>query len=151
MPVLVFGISCKPKTTQEIKTDQISFSKEGELSVFKKDSLLTRFDIEIAETDYETQTGLMYRESIEDKEAMLFIFKNEAVHSFYMKNTQFSIDIIFIDANYKIATIHKNAKPYDESGLSSGVPIKYVLEVNAGLSEKWNIIKSDSIAFTRTR
>ena len=142
-------ISCKNKKTVEIKTETIAFKKEGELKVFKNDSLTVNFDIEIAESEYETQTGLMYRESMKNGEGMLFIFPDEAVHSFYMKNTEFSIDIIFIDSAYKIATIHKNAKPYDEASLSSNVPIKYVLEVNAGLSEKLNIVEGDSISFAK--
>lgn len=147
--VLLFMASCKEKVTKEIKTQQVSFTKEGELNIFKNDSLTANFDIEIAESEYETQTGLMYRQSMKNEQAMLFIFPNEAVHSFYMKNTQFSIDIIFIDAALKIATIHENARPFDESSLSSEVPIKYVLEIKAGLSEQLNLAKGDSISFSR--
>ncbi len=147
--VLAAFISCKEKAKTEIKTEQVSFMREGELNVFKNDSLTASFDIEIAESEYETQTGLMYRNSMENEEGMLFIFPDETLHSFYMKNTEFSIDIIFIDSAFKVATIHKNAKPYDEASLSSRVPVKYVLEVNAGLSEKLNIVEGDSISFTR--
>ncbi|RNC89384.1 MAG: DUF192 domain-containing protein [Allomuricauda sp.] len=147
--LLLLVFSCKEKAKVEIKTEAVSFTKEGELNIFKGDSIAAQFAIEIAESAYETQTGLMYRESMQDEQAMLFIFSQEAVHSFYMKNTEFSIDIIFIDGNSKIATIHKNAQPYDESSLSSEVPIKYVLEVNAGLSDKFALIEGDSISFSR--
>jgi hypothetical protein len=86
---------------------------------------------------------------MEKNQGMLFIFPNEAMHSFYMKNTEFPLDIIYIDANQKIASFQKNAQPYDESGLTSKVPIKYVLEVNAGLSDEMGLQVGDSISFTR--
>lgn len=145
---LVF-LSCKGEAEKTLKTETIRFKKEGELSVFKKDSLLVRLDIEIAESDYETETGLMYRSSMRQKQAMLFIFDDVAMHSFYMKNTQFPLDIIFIDENLKIASFQENAQPLNESGLPSRVPVKYVLEVNAGLAEKWLLEVGDSISFTR--
>lgn len=150
--VSFFGlISCKTESKREIKTETVAFKKEGDLSILKvgTDSIISNFDIEIAETDYETQTGLMYRSSMEKNQGMLFIFPSEAMHSFYMKNTEFPLDIIYIDGNRKIASFQKNAQPYDESGLTSKVPIKYVLEVNAGLSDEMGLQVGDSISFTR--
>ena len=147
----LFFVSCKTDTKKEIKTEVITFSKEGDLSIFKSntDSILAHFDIEIAESDYETQTGLMYRESMEENQGMLFIFPDVAMHSFYMKNTQIPLDIIFIDEGLKIASFQKNATPYDESGLSSQVPVKYVFEINAGISDNLGLQIGDSIVFNR--
>ncbi|TAI49528.1 DUF192 domain-containing protein [Flagellimonas allohymeniacidonis] len=144
-------VSCKKETKQEIKTEAIRFKKEGELTIFQSatDSTLVKLNIEIAETDYETQTGLMYRESMLENQAMLFIFPDNSVRSFYMKNTQFPLDIIYIDENFKIVSFQKNAQPLDEKGLPSEVPAKYVLEVNAGLSDKWGLSAGDKIDFTR--
>ncbi|RYC53410.1 hypothetical protein DN53_04100 [Flagellimonas olearia] len=144
-------ISCKTQNKKEIKTATIEFKKEGELSILQRetDSLLVHFDIEIADTDYETQTGLMYRESMEQNQGMLFIFPDVAMHYFYMKNTEIPLDIIYIDDARKIASFQKNARPNDETSLSSEVPIKYVLEVNAGLSDTLGIQVGDSIAFTK--
>ncbi len=147
---LIFSASCKKKTTSEsIRTESIAFNKEGELQIYKKDSLVITLDVEFAETDYEVQTGLMYRNSMEDKQSMLFIFPDVAMHSFYMKNTEFPLDILFIDENKKIASFQKNAQPLNESSLSSIVPVKYVLEINAGLSDQWNLSEGDSISFKR--
>lgn len=144
-------VSCKTDSKSEIKTDTITFTKEGDLTVYKSktDSIIANFDIEIAESDYETQTGLMYRTSMEENQGMLFIFADVAMHSFYMKNTEFPLDIVYIDENRKIASFQKDAKPLDETGLSSQVPVKYVLEINAGLSNKMGLQVGDSIAFTR--
>lgn len=146
---VILLLSCKEGRKTEIKTETVDFTKEGELKVFKRDSLLATFDIELAESAYETETGLMYRQSMENDQAMLFIFPDVAMHSFYMKNTEFSLDVIFIDENQKIASLQKNTQPFDEQGLSSMVPVKYVLEVNSGLTDKMNIAVGDSIAFSR--
>ncbi|MEL6917400.1 MAG: DUF192 domain-containing protein, partial [Bacteroidota bacterium] len=134
-----------------VKTDPITFKKEGELIVYKAetDSVITTLDIEIAETDYETQTGLMYRNSMEDKQGMLFIFPDVAMHSFYMKNTEIALDIIFVDEHLRIASFQKNAEPFNETGLSSKIPVQYVLEINAGLSEKWRLEVGDRLDFTK--
>lgn len=147
----VLLVSCKSETKQALKTETVSFTKEGKLSILTTgtDSLKAKFDIEIAETDYETETGLMYRQSMEESQGMLFIFPNVSARSFYMKNTEFPLDIIYIDEAMKIVSYQKNAKPYDESSLPSNVPAKYVLEINAGLSDKLGLQVGDSIAFTR--
>lgn len=150
--VILMLYSCReapPK--QAIETPEVTFSKEGELKVYRaeSDSIIASFDIEIAENDYETQTGLMYRSSMLDKQGMLFIFEDSRPHSFYMKNTEFPIDILFIDDQLKIATVKENAQPLDETGISSVVPIQYVLEVNAGLTEKLGLVVGDSISFSR--
>ncbi len=144
--------SCKeapPK--QAIETPKIIFNKEGELSFYKAGSQteITKIDIEIAETDYETETGLMYRSGMGEDQGMLFVFDYVGMHSFYMKNTEFALDIIFIDDQFRIASFKDNAQPLDERGISSQVPIQYVLEVNSGLREKWGVVVGDSIAFTR--
>jgi hypothetical protein len=80
---------------------------------------------------------------------MLFIFPNEQIRSFYMKNTLISLDIIYLNKSQKVVSIQKNAKPMDEKSLPSNFPAKYVLEVNGGLSDELNIIEGDSISFSR--
>ncbi|TMU57407.1 DUF192 domain-containing protein [Flagellimonas algicola] len=148
---MLFFSACKTEPKKEIKTNTITFTKEGELTISKSetDSIIASLDIEIAETDYETQTGLMYRESMEQKQGMLFIFPDVTHHSFYMKNTQIPLDIIFIDENLKIDSFQKNAQPLDESGLPSEGPVKFVLEINAGLSDQWGLEVGDTVAYSR--
>jgi uncharacterized membrane protein (UPF0127 family) len=144
------SISCKEKNKHTIvKPIAISFKKEGELRIKKADtdSILTTLDIEIADDDYATQTGLMYRKSMERHQGMLFIFPESDYRSFYMKNTEIPLDIIYISDTKQIVSIQKNAKPMDETSLPSEAPAKYVLEVNAGLSETWNLEKGDYIDY----
>ena len=148
--MVIFSVfSCKEKSKKIVKTEPVVFKKEGELSIFKQkvDTLITSLSIEIAESEYETQTGLMYRESMAKDQAMLFIFPDERIHNFYMKNTAIPIDIIFIKEDLTIASFQENAKPFDETGLSSQVPVKFVLEVNAGLAQKWLLEIGDKIVY----
>ncbi|MFD0796803.1 DUF192 domain-containing protein [Maribacter chungangensis] len=151
MLIVLFMFSCKEENKTTIKTEEVTFTKEGNLDIFKKesDSLAIRLDIEIAESDYETQTGLMYRNGMEKNQGMLFIFPDVAMHSFYMKNTAFALDIIFIDASLKIVSFQENTEPFNQDGLSSKVPVKYVLEVNAGLVQEWQLEIGDRIVFER--
>lgn len=148
--ILLIVASCKEEQ-KVIKPIVIKFKKEGELSLFKSasDSLITTFDIEIADSDYETQTGLMHRHSMENNHAMLFIFPDVRIRSFYMKNTYIPLDIIYLNKDNVIVSIQKDAKPLDETSLPSGVPAKYVLEINAGLSQQWSINVGDKMTFTK--
>ncbi|MEJ2113299.1 MAG: DUF192 domain-containing protein, partial [Flavobacteriaceae bacterium] len=67
--------------------------------------------------------------------------------SFYMKNTQFPLDIIFINGNHKIVSFQENAKPFNEASLPSVYPAKYVLELNSGMVNEWAIKVGDSISY----
>lgn len=150
--IFLFAISsCKQEAKKAIETEPISFTKEGELQILRSesDSLLVRLDIEIAETDYEIQTGLMYREEMEQHQGMLFIFPDVTYHSFYMKNTLIPLDLIFIDDQLKVVTIKPNAQPLDETGIPSEVPVQFVLEVNAGLSAAWGLEIGDKIVYSK--
>lgn len=145
--------NCKDSSTSESKnlTKEISFTKQGELTLMKAgtDSILAKLDIEIADSEYKTQTGLMYRNSMEENQAMLFVFPDEQRRSFYMKNTEIPLDIIYFNAKKELMSLRKNAKPFDETSIPSETESQYVLEVNAGLSEKWNLEKGDKFEFTR--
>jgi len=122
------------------------FKKEGELTfVDSTENPIIKIDIEIAENDYERQLGLMNRESMEEMQGMLFIFPEERFQSFWMMNTLFSLDMIFIDSKKEIVTIHRNTKPLSEQSYPSSKPALYVLEVNAGFCDKHNIKLGDKV------
>lgn len=143
--------NCKEKPETKVLTKEVAFIKEGELSLKKAatDSTIVTLNIEIADDAYQTETGLMYRKSMPDNHAMLFIFDDEVTRAFYMKNTEFALDIIFINSKKEIVSIQKNAKPFDPTSLPSNALSKYVLEVNAGLADHWQLEHGDRIEFER--
>ena len=148
--IAILSTSCK-KDAKEIAPVKVTFKKEGELKIHNNvtDSIVDQFDIEIAESDYEIQTGLMYRDSMEDHQGMLFIFPNELPRSFFMKNTRIPLDIIYFDANGELISVQYNAKPFDETSLPSKAPAQYVLEINAGLTEQLDLRIGDRIDYSR--
>lgn len=150
--IIIIGFSaCKEDSKKVVSPVKIEFKKEGELQVLRShsDSLLATFDIEIADNEYERQTGLMNRQDMQNDQAMLFIFDEEDYRSFYMKNTYIPLDIIYLDDQGEIISFQYDAKPMDETSLPSISPAKYVLEIKAGLSEKFDIQIDDKIKFTR--
>lgn len=154
---LVFSIltfyNCKDSVNSENKslTKEITFTKEGQLTLLKaeNDSIISTLDIEIADDEYSTQTGLMYRHSMAENQGMLFVFNDSRQRSFYMKNTEIPLDIIYLNSDKEIVSFQKNAKSFDETSLPSEAASQYVLEINAGLSDKWKLEKGDKIQFTK--
>lgn len=145
--------SCEDDSQPEnIETETVEFTKEGELYLVKPaGDTVQKLDIEIADNSYERQTGLMYRESMETNQGMLFIYPEEALRAFYMKNTHIPLDIIFYDSDSLAISFQENAKPMDETALPSEGPAQYILEINAGLVQEWNIEKGDKIDFNRVQ
>ncbi len=142
------------KQPDEIKYDtsnnkdaaKTQFKKQGE--VFFQDSLKNlrkKIDVEIAENEETRHLGLMFRENMKEEEGMLFLFPAEEYQSFYMKNTIMPLDIIFVNAKKHIVKIHKNTTPYSEASLPSMKPAIYVVEVNAGFTDKYKIQEGDVI------
>ncbi|MBN4070368.1 DUF192 domain-containing protein [Olleya sp. AH-315-F22] len=148
---ILFNFSSCKEGNKIIKPIKIEFKKEGELTIFKSisDSVITTFDIEIADTDYETQTGLMHRHSMLENRGMLFVFPEMSLRSFYMKNTYIPLDIIYLDKDKLIVSIQENAKPLNKTSLTSQVPAQYVFEINAGLTQKWSLKVGDRMEFTK--
>lgn len=105
------------------------------------------FQVEVADNPESLALGLMYRESLEKNNGMLFIFDDENERGFWMKNTKIPLDMVFIDKNKKIVNII-TAKPCLQDPCAtypSNGPSQYVLEVNAGEAENINVGDSVSI------
>jgi hypothetical protein len=127
------------------------FEKHGELTFQNSNGeFISTIDIEFAENDYQRSEGLMYRTDMKENQGMLFIFPYERMQSFWMKSTVLSLDMIFINSDLEIVTIHKNTVPYDESSYRSTAPAQYVLETLAGYTDKYNIKVGDRVVFRKT-
>jgi len=99
-------------------------------------------NLDIKDTPEERTLGLMFREYLDEKDAMLFIFEHPSEYSFWMKNMQISIDMIFLNENKEIVTIHENVTPCitEECELYLPTsPIIYVIETKAGFSDTHNL------------
>lgn len=103
------------------------------------------FSVEMATTEEEKTTGLMYRKELADGKGMLFDFTPEQEVSMWMKNTFISLDMIFIRADGRILRIAENTEPQSTRIISSGGPAKGVLEVIAGTARKYGIAPGDRV------
>ncbi|MCK1365334.1 DUF192 domain-containing protein [Bradyrhizobium sp. 62] len=103
------------------------------------------FSVEIATTEEEKQTGLMYRKDLADGKGMLFDFNPEQEVSMWMKNTYVSLDMIFIRADGRILRIAENTEPMSTKIISSRGPARAVLEVVAGTAQKYGIRAGDRV------
>jgi len=142
------------KTTQQKKREkvEIPFTKHGELQVLSASGdTVHSFNIEIANDDYHTELGLMYRSSMDEDNGMIFVFPDVQPRAFWMRNTRIGLDIIYADAQGKIVSIAKYAKPFDETSLPSEAPAKYVLEINDGLADKFGIKAGQKLVWERTK
>ena len=98
-----------------------------------------RLYVEIADTPEKQKNGLMYRTELDANSGMLFIFPEKQPLYMWMKNTNIPLDMLFFDETGKITHIHTNARPHDETLISSQLPVIGVLEVNAGFTQKHHI------------
>ena len=91
------------------------------------------FTVEVADSAPERERGLMFRESMKPDHGMLFVFEQERDVGFWMKNTPMPLDLVFISADGTIKAI-KRGLPFSEASISAGVPVRFVLELRAGIA-----------------
>lgn len=103
--------------------------------------------VEIADTPQKRSLGLMYRKELAEGAGMLFIFEESQQLSFWMKNTPLPLDMMFIDEDRKIVGIVKEAVPFTTSPRKVDGESRYVLEVNAGFSERHKVKAGDTVSF----
>jgi len=104
------------------------------------------FSVEMATTEEEKTTGLMYRKELADGKGMLFDFTPEQQISMWMKNTYIPLDMIFIRADGRILRIAENTEPMSTKIISSGGLARGVLEVPAGTAQKYGIAPGDRVS-----
>ena len=116
-----------------------------ELLISNSDNELKYFTVEVANNDRLRSLGFMGRTDIPEGTGMLFIWNDEAYRNFWMKNTPSSLDIIFFDKNGYFINVQENTIPYSLDNIPSLKPSKYVLELIAGSSKKFNLYNHSRI------
>lgn len=100
---------------------------------------ISTVEVAVADDDHTRSEGLMDVHDLPDNSGMLFIFDSDEERSFWMANTPIPLDIIFVNSEYEIVRIHRNAAPYSHQSFRSEAPAKYVVEVNAGYTIRHDI------------
>ena len=100
---------------------------------------------EVANSEEDRRTGLMFRKSLAENQGMLFIYEKEGRYAMWMKNTNVALSVAFIDRNGAILNIEDMEPQTEDSHGSKGVA-KFSLEMNQGWFKKRGIKKGDHVA-----
>jgi uncharacterized protein len=103
--------------------------------------------VEVADTEEKRAQGLMNRATLDEGSGMLFVFDQSADHSFWMKETNISLDMIFINESNEIVYIEESTTPLSEDPIGAGQNCRYILEVNAGYAERNSVNSGDVVSF----
>jgi hypothetical protein len=108
--------------------------------------------VSIADDVEERQRGLSDTDGLAEDEGMLFVFEADGIHSMWMKDMRFAIDIIWISADEHIVHIERNVDPssYPQT-FTSGQPARYILEVAAGWTSGRGVGEGDSVRLKHVR
>jgi hypothetical protein len=115
------------------------------MTVFVKD---TPFRVEIASTPEQHALGLMHRRFLKSDYGMLFIFADDEVRSFWMKNTLIPLDMIFINSDRQVVDLHHAVPPCPGDpcpSYTSAYPARFVLEIAGGTAKKLKLAPGDKI------
>ena len=141
--ITLVGLLSQGKLDKFIKTTDNNNQQAKSIVIDDKE-----IKVEVARTNIERSKGLSNREKLEENSGMVFVFDKNSKPSFWMKDTKIALDIIWINDD-KIVSINKNVEPEPNKSDSqlkkypAPSEIDYVLEVNAGFSDK-NGIKAGS-------
>ncbi|MYE35740.1 MAG: DUF192 domain-containing protein [Gemmatimonadales bacterium] len=102
--------------------------------------------VEIADDADERQRGLMFRESLAENQGMLFVYPEQRILGFWMRNTLIPLDIAYIDREGRIVDIQQ-MEPQTTETHDSAAPAMYALEMNQGWFEANGIRIGDLIEF----
>ncbi len=100
------------------------------------------FVLEVADTPKLRETGLMHRKSMAADHGMLFVFEHRQFLRFWMRSTLIPLDILYVDASGRVATI-RQMKPLDETGVESTEAVLYAIELNEGAAARAGVKEGD--------
>ena len=103
--------------------------------------------VQVAQTEAEKQRGLMGVTFLADTEGMLFVWDEENIYPFWMKDTLIPLDMVWINAQYQVVDI-TTMQPCTTPTCpvySPAANAQYVLETRAGLMEEWNVVVGQSV------
>ncbi|MDP9173145.1 MAG: DUF192 domain-containing protein [Planctomycetota bacterium] len=103
------------------------------------------FTLEIAVSEHDQEVGLMHRPTLDADHGMIFINSDEQVRTFWNHDVHFPLDLLFLGTDVKIVSI-KRLEPFDDRNVSSDVPARYVIELNAGTAKALHLSVGDQLA-----
>jgi uncharacterized membrane protein (UPF0127 family) len=115
-----------------------------EIPIVRRDGTSVNVRSEIARTQAEHARGFMERKNIPAGTGMLFVFTQDQILNFWMKDTPTPLSIAYIDSAGIIREIH-DMTPFSLSGITSAVSVRYALEVPQGWFDAVGVSAGDKI------
>lgn len=138
--VAIYFIIVNSGGSKEISNEEYMFRKDGELSfIDSSGTIISKINIQVANSEYDRELGLMFRKNMDENQGMLFIFPDVQARSFWMRNTLIPLDMIFVDSTKTVLNIAKNTTPLSDVSYPSAGPAEYVIEVNGGFCDRHNL------------
>jgi uncharacterized membrane protein (UPF0127 family) len=109
---------------------------ERDVLIVASEDACLRFDVYLAFSAAQQRRGLMFVRELPERTGMLFVYGDEQIRSMWMKNTFIPLDIAFARADGTIINVALETEPQSLKSIASAAPARYVLELNAGVSEK---------------
>ena len=106
-----------------------------------------RITVELATSPAQLEQGLMFRQSLPADAGMLFDFKAPQPAMMWMKNTLIPLDMLFVDGQGRIVSLHERAVPGSLETIGSGAPVRAVVELNGGTVARLGIKPGDRVLF----
>lgn len=136
-----------PDTSGQQNGRTLSYTASVDFINSEGDTIST-VQVAVADDDESRSEGLMDVFELPRDAGMLFIFEDETPRSFWMANTPLSLDILFVNAEMEIIRIHRNTAPYSQDNILSDGPAKYTIEVNAGYTQRHDIMEGMNVSFS---
>ena len=124
--------------------ENAQISKLEPITLESADSV-TMLTAEIADTDELRTRGLMFRHFLPEDKAMLFDYQKPRRVAMWMKNTNISLDMLFIREDGTIAAIAQDTVPQSLDTISVQEPVKGVLELAAGTVKRLGLRVNDKV------
>ena len=109
---------------------------------------------EVMVSDEDRAMGLMFRDSLPQDHALLFIFEDLDFHAIWMKNCKFPIDIVWLDEKREVVHVASGVPPCKKDPCPTYQPLRraaYVVEMNSGAAKKNQVKTGATVAFNLLR
>ena len=138
--VLCSGIAAAQSPEKDLAALDTAFGKDVLIMHSSKDACYA-LQIYVAQTRPQRARGLMNVRNLPDMTGMLFIYDQDAYLSMWMKNTFIPLDMLFIRSDGSVSSIAYNTEPQSLESVAALEPVRYVLELNAGMADKLGLDK----------
>ena len=139
---LLFVLAAAPALAQTAA--QPVLPKEH-LTILSRDGQRHEFDVELATTEQQQETGLMFRPTVPADSGMLFVWPGVQVSNMWMRNTVAPLDMVFIDRDGTIHHIAEDTVPQSLAVIDSHGAVAATLELQAGITRKLDIRVGDKV------